>query len=168
MKSTGEVMGVGTTFGEAFYKAVLGSNDRLPGKPTEGEVKHVFISVRHSDKPRAAGIAKQLVDLGFKIIATGGTYDVIKDAGIECERVNKVTEGRPNIVDRLKNGEIHLIINTTEGKQAQQDSFSIRRSALQGKVYYTTTLNGADAVCQALAIKLPMDVYRLQDLQTLG
>ena len=75
-----------------------------------------------------------------------------------------VTEGRPNIVDRLKNGEIHLIINTTEGKQAQQDSFSIRRSALQGKVYYTTTLNGADAVCQALAIKLPMDVYRLQDL----
>ena len=89
---------------------------------------------------------------------------MIKAAGIEVERVNKVTEGRPNIVDRLKNGEIHLIINTTEGKQAQQDSFSIRRSALQGKVYYTTTLNGADAVCQALAIKLPMDVYRLQDL----
>ena len=110
------------------------------------------------------GIAKQLTDLGFKVIATGGTFDVIKAAGIEVERVNKVTEGRPNIVDRLKNGEIHLIINTTEGKQAQQDSFSIRRSALQGKVYYTTTLNGADAVCQALAIKLPMDVYRLQDL----
>ena len=107
---------------------------------------------------------KQLVEYGFKVIATGGTFDVINAAGIECERVNKVTEGRPNIVDRLKNGEIHLIINTTEGKQAQQDSFSIRRSALQGKVYYTTTLNGADAVCQALAIKLPMDVYRLQDL----
>ena len=164
MKSTGEVMGVGKTFGEAFYKAVLGSNDRLPGLPTEGEVKHAFLSVRHSDKPRAVGIAKQLTDLGFKVIATGGTYDVIKEAGIECERVNKVTEGRPNIVDRLKNGEVHLIINTTEGKQAQEDSFSIRRSALQGKVYYTTTLNGADAVCQALAIKLPMDVYRLQDL----
>ena len=82
--------------------------------------------------------------------------------------MNKVTEGRPNIVDRIKNGEIHLVINTTEGKQAQQDSFSIRRSALQGKVYNTTTLNGADAVCQALAIKLPMDVYRLQDLQTVG
>ncbi|MGE8559401.1 MAG: carbamoyl phosphate synthase large subunit, partial [Acinetobacter sp.] len=164
MKSTGEVMGVGKTFGEAFYKAVLGSNDRLPGLPTEGEVKHAFLSVRHSDKPRAVGIAKQLTDLGFKVIATGGTYDVIKEAGIECERVNKVTEGRPNIVDRLKNGEVQLIINTTEGKQAQEDSFSIRRSALQGKVYYTTTLNGADAVCQALAIKLPMDVYRLQDL----
>jgi len=89
---------------------------------------------------------------------------VISEAGLECERVNKVTEGRPNIVDRIKNGEIHLVINTTEGKKAQEDSFSIRRSALQGKVYNTTTLNGADAVCQALAIKLPMDVYRLQDL----
>ena len=164
MKSTGEVMGVGKTFGEAFYKAVLGANERLPGLPTEGEIKHAFISVRDSDKPRVVGIAKQLVEYGFKVIATGGTFDVINAAGIECERVNKVTEGRPNIVDRLKNGEIHLIINTTEGKQAQQDSFSIRRSALQGKVYYTTTLNGADAVCQALAIKLPMDVYRLQDL----
>ena len=100
--------------------------------------------------------------------STGGTYEFIKAAGIECERVNKVTEGRPNIVDRLKNGEVHLIINTTEGKQAQQDSFSIRRSALQAKVYNTTTLNGADAVCQAFAIQLPMDVYRLQDLQTVG
>ncbi len=98
------------------------------------------LSVRDSDKPRAVGIAKQLTDLGFKILATGGTYDVIREAGIECERVNKVTEGRPNIVDRLKNGEVHLIINTTEGKQAQEDSFSIRRSALQGKVYNTTTL----------------------------
>ena len=168
MKSTGEVMGVGKTFGEAFYKAVLGSNERVPGLPTEGEVKHAFISVRDSDKPRAVGIAKQLVGFGFKVLATGGTYEFIKAAGIECERVNKVTEGRPNIVDRLKNGEVHLIINTTEGKQAQQDSFSIRRSALQAKVYNTTTLNGADAVCQAFAIQLPMDVYRLQDLQTVG
>ena len=164
MKSTGEVMGVGKSFGEAFYKAVLGSNDRLPGIPTEGEIKHAFLSVRDSDKPHVARIAQQLVGYGFKLLATGGTYKVITEAGIPCELVNKVTEGRPNIVDRLKNGEIHLIINTSEGKQAQQDSFSIRRSALQGKVYYTTTLNGADAVCQALAIKLPMDVYRLQDL----
>jgi carbamoyl-phosphate synthase large subunit len=168
MKSTGEVMGVGKTFGEAFYKAVLGSNDRLPGKPTADETKYAFLSVRDSDKPHVARIAKQLTEHGFKLVATGGTFDVISHAGIACERVNKVTEGRPHIVDRLKNGEIHLIINTTEGKQAQQDSFSIRRSALQGKVYYTTTLNGADAVCQALGIKLPMDVYRLQDLQTVG
>ena len=168
MKSTGEVMGVGTTFGEAFYKAVLGSNERLPGLPTEGEVKHAFLSVRESDKKHIANIAKQLIQYGFKLVATGGTYRVLKEAGLECESVNKVTEGRPHIVDRLKNGEIHLIVNTTEGKQAQYDSAMIRRAALQGKVYYTTTINGAEAVCQAFAVKLPMDVYRLQDLQTVG
>ncbi len=164
MKSTGEVMGVGKTFGEAFYKAVLGSNERLPGLPTEGEVKHAFLSVRESDKKYIADIAKKLVEYGFKLVATGGTYQVLKEAGLECESVNKVTEGRPHIVDRLKNGEIHLIVNTTEGKQAQYDSAMIRRAALQGKVYYTTTINGAEAVCQAFAVKLPMDVYRLQDL----
>ena len=163
MKSTGEVMGVGKTFGEAFYKAVLGSNDRLPGKPTEGETKRVFLSVRDSDKAALPEVARRLQAHGFKLVATGGSYRVLQQNGIDCERVNKVTEGRPHIVDRLKNGEIHLIINTTEGKQAQQDSFSIRRSALQAKVYYTTTLSGADAVSQALGIDLPMDVYRLQD-----
>ena len=168
MKSTGEVMGVGKTFGEAFYKAVLGSNERLPGLPTEGEIKHAFLSVRESDKKYIADIAKKLVDYGFKLLATGGTYQVLKNAGLACERVNKVTEGRPHVVDRLKNGEIHLIVNTTEGKQAQYDSAMIRRAALQGKVYYTTTINGAEAVCQAFAIQLPMDVYRLQDLQTVG
>lgn len=167
MKSTGEVMGVGKTFGEAFYKAVLGSNERLPGKPEAGEIKRAFLSVRDSDKPHIADVAKKLTDLGFKLVATGGTHRMLAEQGIACERVNKVTEGRPHIVDRLKNGEIHLIINTTEGKQAQQDSFSIRRSALQGKVYYTTTLSGADAVCQAIGIQLPMDVYRLQDLQSI-
>jgi carbamoyl-phosphate synthase large subunit len=163
MKSTGEVMGVGKTFGEAFYKAVLGSNERLPGKPVDGEIKRAFLSVRDSDKEFLPEIARKLIALGFQLVATGGSYRVLQEQGIACERVNKVTEGRPHIVDRLKNGEIHLIINTTEGKQAQQDSFSIRRSALQGKVYYTTTLSGADAVCQAIGIHLPMDVYRLQD-----
>ncbi len=163
MKSTGEVMGVGKTFGEAFYKAVLGSNERLPGKPVDGEIKRAFLSVRDSDKEFLPEIARKLIALGFQLVATGGSYRVLQEQGIACERVNKVTEGRPHIVDRLKNGEIHLIINTTEGKQAQQDSFSIRRSALQGKVYYTTTLSGADAVCQAIGIRLPMDVYRLQD-----
>lgn len=166
MKSTGEVMGVGKTFGEAFYKAVLGSNERLPGLPTEGEVKHAFLSVRESDKKYIVDIAKKLVSFGFKLVATGGTHDVLSQAGLTCERVNKVTEGRPHIVDRLKNGEIHLIVNTTEGKRAQYDSAMIRRAALQGKVYYTTTINGAEAVCQAFGIQLPMDVYRLQDLQT--
>ncbi|WP_336719906.1 carbamoyl-phosphate synthase large subunit [Acinetobacter soli] len=168
MKSTGEVMGVGQTFGEAFYKAVLGSNERLPGLPTDGEVKYAFLSVRESDKKYIADIAKQLIAYGFKLVATNGTHKVLREAGLECEAVNKVTEGRPHIVDRLKNGEIHLIVNTTEGKQAQYDSAMIRRAALQGKVYYTTTINGAEAVCQAFAVKLPMDVYRLQDLQTLG
>ncbi|MEO3355917.1 carbamoyl-phosphate synthase large subunit [Acinetobacter haemolyticus] len=168
MKSTGEVMGVGETFGEAFYKAVLGSNERLPGLPTEGEVKYAFLSVRESDKKYIANIAQQLIAYGFKLVATNGTYQVLQEAGLECEAVNKVTEGRPHIVDRLKNGEIHLIVNTTEGKQAQYDSAMIRRAALQGKVYYTTTINGAEAVCQAFAVKLPMDVYRLQDLQTVG
>ena len=168
MKSTGEVMGVGKSFGEAFYKAVLGSNERLPGLPTEGEVKHAFLSVRDSDKEHVVDIAKRLADYGFKLVATSGTHKVLSDAGLECERVNKVTEGRPHIVDRLKNGEIHLIVNTTEGKRAQYDSAMIRRAALQGKVYYTTTINGAEAVCQAFAIQLPMDVYRLQDLQKLS
>jgi len=166
MKSTGEVMGIGKTFGEAFYKAVIGSNERLPGKPVPGETKRAFLSVRDSDKAALPEIARKLTDLGFTLIATGGSYKLLREQGIECERINKVTEGRPHIVDSLKNGEIHLIINTTEGKQAQQDSFSIRRSALQGKVYYTTTISGADAVCQALNIPLPMDVYRLQDVHT--
>jgi carbamoyl-phosphate synthase large subunit len=164
MKSTGEVMGVGKTFGEAFYKAVLGSNERLPGKPVNGEVKRAFLSVRDSDKAALPDIARKLQALGFTLVATGGSYKLLNEQGIACERINKVTEGRPHIVDRLKNGEIHLIINTTEGKQAQQDSFSIRRSALQGKVYYTTTISGADAVCQAMNIPLPLSVYRLQDL----
>ncbi|MEX5538723.1 hypothetical protein ABFV54_26820, partial [Pseudomonas syringae] len=103
------VMGVGKTFGEAFYKAVLGSNERLPGLPTENETKYAFLSVRESDKKDVLTIAKQFADYGFKLVATGGTHKVITDAGFECERVNKVTEGRPHIVDRLKNGEIHLI-----------------------------------------------------------
>jgi len=158
MKSTGEVMGVGATFAEAFYKAVLGSNEKLP---TGGRA---FLSVRDSDKVHLAGIGKALVELGFDLVGTGGTQRVLEKAGIACRRVNKVTEGRPHIVDMLKNGEISLIINTTEGKQAQQDSFSIRRSALQAKVYYTTTISGADAVCQALQHPSELGVLRLQDL----
>jgi carbamoyl-phosphate synthase large subunit len=158
MKSTGEVMGVGKTFGEAFHKAVLGSNDKLP---TGG---CAFISVRDSDKTLLPQLGRDLVELGFTLVATGGSQKILAQAGVPCKRVNKVTEGRPHIVDMLKNGEISLIINTTEGKQAQQDSFSIRRSALQGKVYYTTTISGASAVCQALNAKGELSVSRLQDL----
>ena len=158
MKSTGEVMGSGATFAEAFHKAVLGSNERLP---TGGRV---FLSVRESDKPHVSRVAGELAELGFTLVATSGTQKVLAAAGIACERVNKVTEGRPHIVDMLKNGEINFIINTTEGKQAQEDSFSIRRSALQGKVYYTTTLSGAEAVSQSLRSKDALTVRRLQDL----
>ena len=158
MKSTGEVMGVGKSFGEAFHKAVLGSNDKLP---TGG---CAFISVRDSDKVLLPQLGRDLVALGFSLVATGGSQKILAQAGVPCKRVNKVTEGRPHIVDMLKNGEISLIINTTEGKQAQQDSFSIRRSALQGKVYYTTTISGASAVCQALNAKGELSVSRLQDL----
>ena len=164
MKSTGEVMGVGKTFGEAFYKAIIGSNERLPGLPVEGETKTAFISVRDSDKAQIAPIARQLADFGFNIVSTTGTQKVLSEAGIASTQINKVTEGRPHIVDALKNGKIDLIINTTEGKQAQEDSFSIRRSALQNKVFYVTTLGAADAVCKSYAIDLPFDVYKLQDL----
>ncbi|WP_066805037.1 carbamoyl-phosphate synthase large subunit [Moraxella oblonga] len=164
MKSTGEVMGVGKSFGEAYYKAVLGSGDRLTGLPKNGETKTAFISVRDSDKAGIVDVAKRLQSYGFNLVATGGTHKVLTDNSIACERVNKVSEGRPHIVDMMKNGDIHLAINTTEGKQALEDSFPIRREALQQKVFNATTLNGAKAVCDAYETALPFDVYRLQDL----
>ncbi|MFL1731508.1 carbamoyl-phosphate synthase large subunit [Moraxella oculi] len=164
MKSTGEVMGVGRSFAEAFYKSIIGSNERLPGLPTEGEVKTAFLSVRDSDKKYLPQLAKSLYDYGFKLVATGGTQKVLADAGIPCERVNKVIEGRPHIVDSIKNGEVDFIVNTTEGKQAHEDSFSIRSSALQEKVYHVTTMSAALASVKAYEISLPFDVYKLQDL----
>lgn len=164
MKSTGEVMGIGQTFGEAYYKATLGSGDRLTGLPEEGETKTVFISVRDSDKAGVVDVAKRLSGFGFKMVATGGTHDVLTAAGVACERVNKVSEGRPHIVDMMKNGQIHLVINTTEGKQALEDSFPIRREALQGKIMIATTLNAGRAVCEAYETALPFDVYKLQEL----
>lgn len=165
MKSTGEVMGVGQTFGEAYYKAILGSGDRLTGLPQEGETKTVFISVRDSDKAGVVDVAKRLAGFGFNIVATGGTHDILADVGVACKRVNKVSEGRPHIVDMMKNGQIHLAINTTEGKQALKDSFPIRREALQNKVLIATTLNAGRAVCEAYETTLPFNVYKLQDLQ---
>lgn len=164
MKSTGEVMGVGQTFGEAYYKAILGSGDRLTGLPQEDETKTVFISVRDSDKAGVVDVAKRLAGFGFNIVATGGTHDILADAGVACKRVNKVSEGRPHIVDMMKNGQIHLAINTTEGKQALKDSFPIRREALQNKVLIATTLNAGRAVCEAYETTLPFNVYKLQDL----
>ena len=158
MKSTGEVMGVGASFGEAYAKAQRAASAKLP----QGGV--VFISIRDVDKPKIAAIAQDLVNKGFTLVATGGTTKVLNDAKIACERVFKVSEGRPNIVDMIKNGEVHFIINTTEGKQAIADSFTIRRQALQQQVTYTTTLSGAWATCRALDELDAGGVNRLQDL----
>jgi len=158
MKSTGEVMGVGVTFGEAYAKAQRAASVKLP---TGGVA---FISIRDADKPKIAPIARKLVEQGFQLVATGGTAQVIHAAGIECKRVFKVSEGRPHIVDMIKNGEVQFIINTTEGKKAIADSFTIRRQALQQQVTYTTTLAGAWATCLALEELHSGGVNRLQDL----
>jgi carbamoyl-phosphate synthase large subunit len=158
MKSTGEVMGAGSTFGEAFYKAQLGAGEKLP---TEGKV---FISVRDADKDGVVAVAQGFVKLGFELVATGGTYNKLTEAGLTVERVNKVNEARPNIVDGIKNDEIALIVNTTEGPVAIADSADIRRNALQHKVYYTTTLAGAEAVVEGLNAEGLDIVRRLQDM----
>ncbi len=162
MKSTGEVMGVGRTFAEAFGKSQQAAGIELP---TSGRV---FLSVREADKPYAADLAKRLSTLGFDIIATSGTAKSIESLGVACERVNKVKEGRPHIVDRIKNHEVTLIINTTEGKLAIEDSFSIRREALNRKVTYFTTMAGAEAFVEALENNAGRLVYRLQELQSLA
>ena len=158
MKSTGEVMGIGDTFAEAYAKAEQGAGQTIP---TSGKV---FLSVRDFDKDGIVQVANELTDLGFSIVATRGTGKVISDAGIEIELVNKVAEGRPHIVDMIKNDEISIVINTTEGRQAIKDSASIRRSAENHRVYYTTTLAGARAICMALRFGQNQQVRRLQDL----
>jgi len=159
MKSTGEVMGVGRSFGEAFTKAQQGAGNPLP---LEGRA---FISVRDVDKPKVLDIARALQQHGFTLVATRSTAAALRAAGIACDSVHKVGEGRPHIVDRIKNNEIALIINTTEGKQAIADSYSIRREALLRKVSYTTTIAGARATCLALDyLQDGHQVYCLQDL----
>jgi len=158
MKSTGEVMGVGKTFAEAFAKSQLGASVALPEKGK------AFLSVKEMDKKGIVNIAKKLSGLGFELVATNGTAKVIEEAGIYCQYINKVLEGRPHIVDMIKNEEISLIINTTEGSQAIADSATIRSNALQFKVTYTTTLAGGEALCLALEHKDLSEVTRLQDI----
>jgi len=158
MKSTGEVMGVGDTFGEAFAKASLGAGDVLP------EGGRALISVKNSDKPGVSRVALSLIEQGFELVATRGTASVLHDAGIQVEVVNKVTEGRPDISDLVKNKRVDLIINTTEGRKAIADSAIIRRLALQHKVCYTTTLTGGEAIAIALRYKNASTVRRLQTL----
>ncbi|MDO8413630.1 MAG: carbamoyl-phosphate synthase large subunit [Gallionellaceae bacterium] len=157
MKSTGEVMGVGDTFAEAFVKSQLAAGVKLP---SSGKV---FISVRGADKPGAIEIAKSLRDMGFTLLATRGTAAVLVAAGVAVAVVNKVAEGRPHIVDMIKNGEISLIINTVDSKRsAMQDSYSIRHAALQGRVTYYTTLAGARAACVGMKQWVEWRVYDVQ------
>ncbi|MBI3562164.1 MAG: carbamoyl-phosphate synthase large subunit [Gammaproteobacteria bacterium] len=158
MKSTGEVMGVGMDFGEAYAKSQVGAGEKLP---TTGKA---FLSVREADKQGILRVARQLTALGFSLVATRGTARELSAAGLQCAIVNKVAEGRPHIVDMLKNNEIVLIVNTTEGRQAIADSYAIRRTALQHKVTYTTTLAGGEALCSALQPKQWSPIMSLQEL----
>ncbi|WP_293605724.1 carbamoyl-phosphate synthase large subunit [Polaromonas sp. UBA4122] len=159
MKSTGEVMGVGKTFGEAFVKSQLGAGTNLPrsGK--------VFLTVKNNDKPRAVGVASALAALGFELVATKGTAMAIKAAGVSCSVVNKVTEGRPHVVDMIKNKEIALVINTVEERRnAIADSRQIRTSALLARVTTFTTIAGAEAAVEGMKYLDNLNVYSIQEL----
>ena len=159
MKSTGEVMGVGLSFAEAYGKAQMAANEPIPSQG------NAFLSVRDADKPYLIDIARNLTKLGFSIVATRGTGNMLKQALVDVKIVNKVQEGRPHIVDMLKNHEISFIVNTTEGKQAIADSFEIRRTALQNKVCYTTTIAGGKASVEALMHGEDVTVRSLQSLK---
>jgi carbamoyl-phosphate synthase large subunit len=158
MRSTGEVMGAGLTFGAAVARGQKGAgiNAASSGR--------AFLSVRDADKQRLVPIAKALTTQGFSLVATQGTYETLTANGVECDYINKVTQGRPHIVDAIKNREIDYIVNTTEGRQAIADSFSIRRQALQNKINYSTTIAGAKATLRALVHWHETDVRSLKEL----
>ena len=158
MRSTGEVMGVGRSFGAAFARAHEAANISAP------KIGKVFLSVRDADKPRVLLVAQDLIKRGYSLVATSGTCTYLTAHGIACERINKVAEGRPHIVDLVKNGEIVFIVNTTEGRQAIADSFSIRREALQQRITYSTTVAGARALVHSLDFRSGGDVNSLQEL----
>jgi carbamoyl-phosphate synthase large subunit len=159
MKSTGEVMGVGETFGEAFVKSQIGAGVKLP------KGGRAFISVRDGDKVAAVQIARDLIELGFTLVATRGTASVLKSHGIAVTPVNKVAEGRPHIVDMIKNGELSFIVNTVEAtRTAVSDSRAIRITALARRVTYYTTVAGAKAACAGMKHLAALEPYRLQDL----
>jgi len=159
MRSTGEVIGLDRSFGVAFAKSQLGSGTQVPKKGT------VFVSVRDADKPRIVATMKMLSDLGFAIVASEGTQKHLATHDIKTTKINKVLEGRPHIVDAIKNGEVQLVFNTTEGKQALMDSRSLRRTALLHKVPYYTTLTGAIAAAEGIKSYLAgdLEVKALQD-----
>ena len=158
MRSTGEVMGIGNSFAEAFEKAEVGAGVEIP---KEGSV---FISVRDTDKQFLSEIVPSLVEEGFNLIATKGTASVIKNMGFKVSQIKKVIEGRPNIVDLMKNKEVNLVINTTEGRESILDSASIRRTALDEKICCTTTIKGAKAICEVITKKVDWSYRKLQDI----
>jgi carbamoyl-phosphate synthase large subunit len=172
MRSTGEVMGIDRSFDAAFAKSQIAAGTRLPfsteaTRNTGGQSQTVFISVQDADKAGAVAVAKGLHALGFSLLATAGTFDHLKRAGVEVERVNKVREGRPHCVDRMLDGAVHVVINTTHGAAAIQDSFTIRRTALMRGLPYFTTLSGARAAVAAIG-KLRaggLEVCSLQEFQ---
>jgi carbamoyl-phosphate synthase large subunit len=158
MKSTGEVMGLGKTFAEAFIKSQLGAGTTLP---FQGKA---FLSVRKEDHENIIEIAQSLAKMGFDLVATDGTARAIKEAGLMVQRINKVAQGRPHIVDMIKNNEIDFIVNITEDKQAIADSYTIRRNALMNKVTYYTTLSGAKAACVGMSFVEEFQVSSIQSL----
>jgi len=145
MKSTGEVMGLDTDFALAFAKSQLGAGVDLPRSGT------VFVSVRDEDKPRVLPSVRRLAGLGFRVLATSGTARYLREHGVEAEKINKVLEGRPHIEDAIRNRQVQLVFNTTDGQKALSDSKSLRRATLMQKVPYYTTMAGAAAVTEAIA-----------------
>jgi carbamoyl-phosphate synthase large subunit len=167
MKSTGEVMGVGKTFGEAFVKSQLGAGTRLPrARDAQGKsTGKVFLTVKQSDKPRAVEVARKLTALGFELVATKGTAAAITAAGVACQTVNKVTEGRPHVVDMIKNNEIVMVVNTVEERRnAIADSRAIRTSALLARVTTFTTIAGAEAAVEGMKYLDTLDVISVQEM----
>jgi carbamoyl-phosphate synthase large subunit len=160
MKSTGEVMGVADNFGEAFAKAQVSAGQKLPTRGT------VFVSVTDHDKPQVADVARRFVELGFTLVATHGTADVLEQAGLPTERVFKVKEGRPNVVDLIKGERIHLIINTPQGPDPYFDEKAIRRAAVNARIPTLTTLSAARAAAEGIAA-LQRGELRVQALQQL-
>jgi carbamoyl-phosphate synthase large subunit len=159
MRSTGEVMGIDRDYALAFAKSQLGGSIKLPSSGT------VFVSVKNSDRERILGPVRELVEIGFKVLATRGTGMFLRDNGIVCTLVNKVLEGRPHIVDVMKNGDVQLVFNTTEGVQAAYDSRDIRRTALLNNIPYYTTSAGAQAVTKAIRA-LKSDQLEVAPLQS--
>ena len=158
MRSTGEVMGIAPSFVEAFEKAEIAAGVSIP---LEGSA---FLSIRNTDKAYLGELAKSLTNSGFKLVATRGTARDLETMGFKVEIINKVLEGRPHIVDLMKNKEISLVVNTTEGRESITDSASIRRTALDQKICCSTTIEGARAICKVIENQVDWRVKKLQDI----